>query len=351
MKFNTGAVYSARLSGGIMIRRVLFLFAILSFASVSFASTASVVWMTITPGARANGMGEAFTALADDATASYWNPAGLAFVDSTRQELTLQHSNWLPQLADDLYYEFLGYAKYLKGWGGIGGNITFMSMGEQLETTSEGIELGTFYSYGVALTGSFGTEVAPGVSVGLGLKFIYDHLYYQDSGKGTSFAADLGVLYHVPMDDLGLGNIGRLNIAACLSNLGPNVSYGGNTENNPLPRTIRAGLAYIPFDSHLTRLRVTADYSKLLTSVDDGFGTEFNENKWGAGTEFWYYDLLALRAGYIHDTEGISTIQGPTFGAGLQYGGFQLDMAFIPVEENLQGSGKYNSKYSLSVRF
>ncbi|MCK5065497.1 MAG: PorV/PorQ family protein [Candidatus Fermentibacteraceae bacterium] len=334
-----------------MIRRVLFLFAILSLTSVSFASTASVVWMTITPGARPNGMGEAFVALADDATASYWNPAGLAFVDSTRQELTLQHSNWLPQLADDLYYEFLGYAKYLEGWGGIGGNITFMSMGEQLETTSEGVELGTFYSYGVALTGSFGTEVAPGVSVGLGLKFIYDHLYYQDSGKGTSFAADLGVLYHIPMDDLGIGNIGRVNIAACLSNLGPNVSYGGNTDNNPLPRTIRAGLAYIPFDSHLTRLRVTADYSKLLTNVEDGIGTEFNENKWGTGAEFWYYDLLALRAGYIHDTEGISTIQGPTFGAGLQYSGFQLDMAFIPVEENLQGSGKYNSKYSLSVRF
>lgn len=351
MKLNTGAVCTAQLSGGIMIRRVLFLFAILSFASVSFASTASVVWMTITPGARPNGMGEAFTALADDATASYWNPAGLAFIDSTRQEITLQHSNWLPQLADDLYYEFLGYAKYLEGWGGIGGNITFMSMGEQLETTSEGIELGTFYSYGVALTGSFGTEVTPGVSVGLGLKFIYDHLYYKDEGKGTSFAADLGVLYHVPMDDMGLGNIGQLNLAACLSNLGPNVSYGGNTDNNPLPRTIRTGLAYIPFDSHLTRLRVTADYSKLLTNVDDGFGTEFKENKWGAGAEFWYYDLLALRAGYIHDTEGISTIQGPTFGAGLQYSGFQLDMAFIPVEENLQGSGKYNSKYSLSVRF
>ncbi|MBD3277783.1 MAG: PorV/PorQ family protein, partial [Candidatus Aegiribacteria sp.] len=154
------------------------------FASVSFASTASVIWMTITPGARPNGMGEAFTALANDATASYWNPAGLAFVDSTKQEMTLQHSNWLPQLADDLYYEYLGYANYIEGWGGVGGNITFMSMGEQQETTEEGQQLGTFYSYGVAVTGSFGTEVAPGVSVGLGLKFIYDHLYYKDSGKG-----------------------------------------------------------------------------------------------------------------------------------------------------------------------
>ncbi|OPL19228.1 MAG: hypothetical protein AVO35_11660 [Candidatus Aegiribacteria sp. MLS_C] len=334
-----------------MIKGLVLFLAVLALAGVSGGSTASVIWMTITPGARPNGMGEAFTAMADDATASYWNPAGLAFADTTGQEITLQHSNWLPQLADDLYYEFLGYSNYIDGWGGVGGNITFMSMGEQLETTESGQELGEFYSYGIALTGSFGTEVAPGVSVGLGLKFIYDHLYYEDSGKGTSFGADLGVLYQLPMEQLGIGNIGRINLGASLANLGPNMSYGGSTENNPLPRTLRVGMAYVPFDSHLTRLSCTADYSKILVNVDDGIGEEFNENKWGAGAEFWYYDLLALRAGYIHDTEGISTIQGPTFGAGLQYSGFQLDMAFIPVEENLQGSGKYNSKYSLSVRF
>ncbi|MFO8184683.1 MAG: PorV/PorQ family protein [Candidatus Aegiribacteria sp.] len=320
-------------------------------AGVSYGSTASVIWMTITPGARPNGMGEAFTALANDATASYWNPAGLAFVDPSTQEITLQHSNWLPQLADDLYYEYLGYSNYIDGWGGVGGNLTFMSMGEQLETTESGQELGSFYSYGMALTGSFGTEVAPGVSVGLGLKFIYDHLYYEDSGKGTSFGADLGFLYRLPMEQIGLASAGQVNVGGSLTNLGPNMSYGGSSENNPLPRTLRLGLAYIPFDSQLTRLRCTADYSKILTNVDDGLGEEFRENKWGAGAEFWYYDLLALRAGYIHDTEGISTIQGPTFGAGIQYSGFQLDMAFIPVEENLQGSGKYNSKYSLSVRF
>ncbi len=323
----------------------------LAFASAAHAATASVIWLTITPGARSNGMGEAFTALADDATATYWNPAGLAFADTSSQEITLQHSNWLPQLADDLYYEFLGYSRHLSGWGGVGGNITFMSMGEQQETTEGGDVVGTFYSYGVAITGGFGTEVAPGVGVGLGLKFIYDHLYYEDTGKGSSFAADLGVLYRVPMDELGLESAGDLNLAASLSNLGPNMSYGGNAENNPLPRTFRAGLAYEPFDSRLLQLSVVADYSKILTQVEDGLGDEFNENKWGAGAELWYYDLLALRAGYMHDTEGMSTIEGPTFGAGLQYGGFQLDISFVPVEENLQGSGKYNQKYSLSVRF
>jgi len=81
-----------------------------AFAGSSWGATAAVIWKDITPGARPNGMGEVFTAISDDATASYWNPAGLAFVSSERSELTLQHSKWLPQLADDLYFEFLGYA-------------------------------------------------------------------------------------------------------------------------------------------------------------------------------------------------------------------------------------------------
>ncbi len=165
-------------------------------AQGALAASASVIWLDITPGARANGMGESFTAVSDDATASYWNPAGLAFAAQEKREITLQHSKWLPQLADDLYYEFLGYAQQIEGWGGVGGNITFMSMGEQDEIEEGSSEaIGTFYSYGVAADAAFGTEVAPGLAVGLGLKFIYDHLYYEDSGKGTSFAADFGVLY------------------------------------------------------------------------------------------------------------------------------------------------------------
>lgn len=320
--------------------------------AAAHASTASVIWLTITPGARPNGMGESFTAISDDATASFWNPAGLAFVEPDRNELTLQHSNWLPQLADDMYFEYLGYARRLEGWGGIGGNITFMSMGEMEETEGGSPDpIGTFYSYGVAATGAFGTEVAPGTAVGLGLKFIYDHLYYQDNGKGTSFAADLGILYRLPMEDLGIGSLGSAAVGASLSNLGPNMSYGGNSENNPLPRTVRAGISYTPFDTRLTQLTVAADYSKLLTFVEDDLSEEFNENKWGAGAEYWYYDLLGVRAGYIHDTEGESTIQGVTFGAGVKYGGFQFDMAFVPVDESLQGSDKYNKKFSLVVRF
>ena len=73
-------------------------------------SEAGAIFLLIAPGARAGGMGEAHVAVANDAYASYWNPAGLGFLDG--QELAMMHVNWLPGLADDLYYEFLALEKY-----------------------------------------------------------------------------------------------------------------------------------------------------------------------------------------------------------------------------------------------
>ena len=74
-------------------------------------SEAGAIFLLIAPGARAGGMGEAQTAVANDAYASYWNPAGLGFLDG--RELAMMHVNWLPGLADDLYYEFLSILYFL----------------------------------------------------------------------------------------------------------------------------------------------------------------------------------------------------------------------------------------------
>ncbi|MBT6158485.1 MAG: hypothetical protein HOH91_00960, partial [Candidatus Marinimicrobia bacterium] len=60
-------------------------------------SEAGAIFLLIAPGARAGGMGEAQVAVADDAYASYWNPAGLGFLEGS--ELAMMHVNWLPNLA------------------------------------------------------------------------------------------------------------------------------------------------------------------------------------------------------------------------------------------------------------
>ena len=61
-------------------------------------------FMNIGVDAAALGQSNAVVARSNDVNAGYWNPAGLGFLDG--QELALMHVNWLPGLADDLYYEF-----------------------------------------------------------------------------------------------------------------------------------------------------------------------------------------------------------------------------------------------------
>ena len=69
--------------------------------------TAGAQFLKIGTGARAVGMGEAFVAVADDASAIWWNPAGVARITmSGESHLTLNHSTWPAQIS----HEFFGYA-------------------------------------------------------------------------------------------------------------------------------------------------------------------------------------------------------------------------------------------------
>ncbi|MBU4443541.1 MAG: hypothetical protein L6422_00420, partial [Candidatus Marinimicrobia bacterium] len=103
-------------------------------------SEAGAIWLLINPGARPAGMGETGVAIADDAYASYWNPAGLGFLKG--REVALTHTNWLPNLASDIYYEFVGYRHFVSNVGTLGGNLILMNLGEQDRTDEYGNFLG-----------------------------------------------------------------------------------------------------------------------------------------------------------------------------------------------------------------
>ena len=89
--------------------RVVFLLTTILAAPLFAQSEAGAIFLLIAPGARAGGMGEAQVAVANDAYASYWNPAGLGFLDGS--ELALMHVNWLPGLANDrtIFYKISNF--------------------------------------------------------------------------------------------------------------------------------------------------------------------------------------------------------------------------------------------------
>jgi hypothetical protein len=308
---------------------------VLTTASSSLAvSRAGVLFLMIAPGARASGMGESFVAVADDATASYWNPAGLGFLRG--KELTLMHSKWFPQFADDMYYEFLSYSHYVEGWGGLGGHIIYLTYGKIPYTTEFGPEIQyLFESYEIAGTLSYGTDVAENACVGVNMKGIYSNLgpgqnVEKGDGKAMSYAVDLGVLYK--------GLHPRLSLGAMVQNLGPNIMYIDAEQSSPLPRNLKLGGAFHLIKSEYNNLMFTGELNASLVEE------EFRGN---GGLEYWYSTILALRAGYIYDDYG--EIKTLTFGAGLQYSKYRFDFGYIPEKEGHPLAD--TMRFSLTAKF
>ena len=150
--------------------------------------TAGAYSLQIPPGARAEGMGRSFTAIADDAFAPWWNPGGLAFLDG--KHAALMHTKLVPDLADDVYFEYLSYAQHLSGWGGIAATITYLSYGESQATDPGQGDLGTFSSWEIAPSIAIGTSITDNLGLGANLKYV--HLDLAPALSSTSGQAGKG---------------------------------------------------------------------------------------------------------------------------------------------------------------
>jgi hypothetical protein len=243
--------------------RLFSLIIVLTFSTSYGQSEAGAIFLLIAPGARAGGMGEAQVAVANDAYASYWNPAGLGFLDG--QELALMHVNWLPGLADDLYYEFLGFRKKYPTLGTVGGHLIFLNLGEQIRTSETGDELGTFTSYMTAFALSYSALISPTQSFGINTKVSYQHLVEigagSEKGKGTStdFGFDIGYLHKKWI-------FPSLTMGFNLSNLGPKVSFIDPDQADPQPTNLSFGLNYAVIKSEFNNFNIVYDVDKLLVS-------------------------------------------------------------------------------------
>lgn len=334
---------------------------------------ATVLFLIINPGARQGGMGEAGVALADDATAIYWNPAGLAFqyedpeVDK-KGEVTLMHVNWLPQFnLSDMYYDYAAGRYHWQDVGTLGMAIQYISYGESIYTGEGGPEeLGRFNSSEVSVTGSYALKLKSNLGLGVNLKYIYSRLspievtVGAEKGKGiaSGFAVDLGVLWHP-------GFAKKLSLGANLSNVGPKISYVDYTQADPLPTNLRLGLAYHLVKSQYNTLTFIYETNRLLvhrdsTEVDGVFEAMFY-SAWAdedgfekfthsIGAEYWYTDLIALRAGYFYEDPNAGGRKFYTFGGGLRYSLFGFDFSYIlgSVEDSPLSD---TMRFSLGIKF
>jgi hypothetical protein len=310
------------------------------------AESAGAASLKIPPGARAEGMGRTFSAIADDAFAPWWNPGGLGFLSG--RNAALMHTQLVPDLATDVYFEYLSYAQYLEGWGGVALTLTYLTYGESALTLPGSPEItGHFRSFEIAPSLAIGTAISNSLGIGANLKYIYEDLAPATSssaaGNGSTFAVDLGALWKVPGKPV--------NLAIVVQNLGPNLALVDEKQADPLPRMLRLAAAFQVVNTAQHSLVAAVDGDKYLLSngaIPDSLHLSWfkkNEVFLNVGAEYTYNGLLSVRAGYIYDDPG--SIKAMTYGLGVRYKALSLDYASIPQYSELARV----SKFSLSARF
>ncbi len=342
--------------------------------SVNAQGESAVPFLLIAPNARADGMGEAGGALSDDGSASFWNPAGLAFQKGS--EVSITHSNWLPQFQlSDLFYEYLSWKDHIDDIGGtISANIIYLNLGEFVETDEFGNQLSTFKAYETAITAGYATKVLSDLGLGFNLRYIHSSLANFDvqrqgkKGVASTVSFDIATLWEPKNLELPLlGNIeDRLSIGVNLSNLGPKLTYIQASQADPLPTDLRLGFAIKMLKSEFNNITAVVDFSRLLvrrypadttydsqgniTNITDPHVDDLPKSiitAWGdgglrkvdiaTGFEYWYGAprLIALRFGYFYEDPEYGNRKFLTFGAGIRYDIYGFDFSYLSaVEEN-----------------
>jgi hypothetical protein len=297
-------------------------------------SQAGVASSLIAPGARSDGMGRAYVAVANDANMIWWNPGAMAFTSG--REASFLYTQLVPDLADDVNFSYLAYVQHVEGWGGLGAAVGYLSYGKTEGSDSEGNPTGEFSSYEIIPTVAYGTEIADNVGFGVSLKLMRVDLAPATvtldgrAGRGTTFAADVGTLWKVPK--------WKTSFAAVIQNLGPSIAYIDEDQADPLGRNLKVGFAVTPFENEVHRVLVAADANRFLLP-DEILAISV----WNAGVEYEFNRLIALRVGYISDP--IGTITDATFGLGLMYKGFRFDYASFPQSEFLNRTSRFSASY------
>lgn len=282
---------------------LLILFVLLGKVSVAApdGGRTAADFLQIGVGARAAGMGGAFTAVSEGADAAYWNPAGLQSVESG--EVILGHFSWF----QDMTVEQGAVAQRIGERTSLAASIGFLNYGTIDGRALDGTATGDISAYDWYGSLSLGFQATSALAVGLTGKFINQKL---DDLSGSTFAADIGARYEAD----------RFVVAAVASNLGPDMDFEGVSSH--LPSAARLAVAVRPFGpSFLTAL----EYE------DRFYGNAVIRH----GFEYGYQDQYFLRTGYnfypSQDDRSLGT--GWNFGAGVQFDRLAVDYAFTVGEK------------------
>ena len=367
----------------IVFRLLMVSLMLAAFGKVAYAQgEAAVPFLELAPDSRAGAMGESGGGLADNSSAIFWNPAGLAFQNGS--DVSITHSNWLPTFHLDLFYEYLTYKQYVEDIGGtVSASVTYMNFGTFARTGPDSPDIiATFHSFDMAVTLGYATKLSPDWGMGFNFRLIHSQLSDQPTGQeqgtgvATTVSFDVAAMWRpaklvIPLLDEDIG--GLLSVGVNISNIGPKIYYIDKAQADPIPTNFRLGFAYKVVDSDFNNLIYTLDFSKLMVSTDTNRTKEWYNSiltSWGErtlgeemkmintsmGLEYLYGTpgdfVFALRTGFFYEDPAYGGRKFVTFGAGIKYDIYNFDFSYITTDvfKGLENHPLNNTlRFSISI--
>lgn len=256
---------------------------------------------------RAIGMGEAFTAVADDAYALSWNPAGLAQL--TASELVFTHTQHIQNITEQ-HASIAVPTRYGGTWAG---GVSYLGMGSFDSFDAAGNRSGQISASDTAMSVGYGSKI-PGwpthvvtLACGATLQWVQERL---DTVTARAFAADLGALAHPGAWTAPW--LQRLQVGLAVKHLGTALKF--DRDAAPLPRVVNIAAAY----------PVSLWGSRSWLSLETAFPRD-HVSFISGGLEYWVREVLALRVGFRSQQDIGSGVRA---GLGVKVHLWQLDYAF-----------------------
>jgi Uncharacterised protein family (UPF0164) len=319
----------------------------LASRNVSKSGTSAATFLEIGVGARATAMGGAFVSLANDATALYWNVAGVAKAE--RNEVVALHTKWLAGTS----FDFVGLVLPVGELGRFGVSITALNMDEmQVRTVEKPEGTGEFFDAGdLAIGVSFSKQLIDRFGVGFTAKYIQQQIWHESA---SAFAIDFGTTFRTDL-------FGGTTIGAVITNFGTKTRMQGRDlrqfhriddtklgSNERIPENIDLDSWQLPVNFQFgVSTEVVRNENYRWTVAVDALHPSDNYESVNLGSELVLRQSLFLRGGYqslfLNNAEG-----GLSLGAGLQTK-MLFSRAAAKIDYAYQDRGRLESVHVFSI--
>jgi len=333
--------------------------------------------LQIAPDARSGSLGDCGVSTSPDVYSMHWNAAKYAFIEDDFS-IGLAYTPWLRKLVNDMNIAYLAVSKRVSKKSTVAMSLMYFNLGDINFRNAENVDLGNYHPHEFSVDACYSRKLGDYLSGAVSARFIYSDITQGQgdySKAGISVAADIAVYYQRPV--YWFKNLdAEFNWGVAITNIGSKITYSTatNKKSEFIPTNLRFGPSLKLNIDDYNSLMFTFDINKLLVPtppvrVSDSLGTsrivkgmddnvsmiegvfqsfydapygleeELREFTIGLGLEYWYNKIFTVRAGFFHEDKIKGNRRYLTFGAGIRYNVFALDISYLVPVSNTANSG------------